>query len=270
MHYEDNWRTRGSRTSGLTMERHDRPAESPNSGFAPRLHEPLSREFRASERHPDATRGKASGQIPGDNNSQNQPAATGNEAERKGLSYSDERESPTFSEGLIGEAILRFSTYMREQRERHRPQARPLTHWESALFGRFFSPELLLQVRVLALSGRRLSNPTFYEEARTLGLVNLPDLAHKASATFFDVLVFNEQITDRKMFHALVHAAQAHVLGPRFFAELFVRGVLRARSYSLAPTQAQAYELDARFAANPELAFSVEAEIRSWMDEARY
>ncbi len=270
MLYEDNWRIRGSRTSGLTMERRDRSTEPQDTGFAPRLHEPLSREIRASERHPGVTRGKASEQPPGDDNSQNAPTGTGNEADRNGSFYSDERNSPTFSEELIGQAISRFSSYMREERERYRPQARPLTQWECAVFGRFFSPELLLQARVLALSGCRLSNPTFYEEARTLGVTNLPDLAHKASATFFDVLVFNEQITDRKMFHALVHAAQAHVLGLRFFAELFVRGVLRARSYSLAPMQAQAYALDARFAADPELTFSVEAEIRNWMDEARY
>jgi len=72
------------------------------------------------------------------------------------------------------------------------------------------------------------------------------------------------------LFHALVHAAQVHVLGARFFTELFIRGVLRTGSYSLSPMKAQAFALDARFATNPEQAFSVEHEIRTWMDEARY
>ncbi len=158
------------------MERRDRSTEPQDTGFAPRLLEPLVREIRASERHPGVTRGKASAQPPGDDNSQNAATGTGNEAGRNGSFYSDERNSPTFSEELIGQAISRFSAYMREERERYRPQARPLTQWECALFGRFFSPELLLQARVLALSGCRMSNPTFYEEARTLGVTNLPDL----------------------------------------------------------------------------------------------
>jgi hypothetical protein len=268
--YEDNWRGRSSRIGGLTLEKGDRPVQSQETAFASRLHEPLSREIRASQKYPGVKRWGAGGQIPGNDANQNSLPAPANQIERKAAPRSDGGEHPDFSEALIQEAISRFSAYMREERERYRSQARPLTRWERGLFGGFFSLELLLRVRVLALSGSRLANPSFYEKARTLGLTNLPDLAHKASATFFDVMVFNEQITDRKMFHALVHAAQTHVLGPRFFAELFVRGILRARSYSLAPMQAQAYGLDARFAANPGLAFSVEAEIRNWMDEARY
>ena len=270
MFYEDNWKSRGSRVGGLTVEKGDRPAESQDNGFASRLHEPFSREIRVGEKQPRITGWNAKGQTPAGHDKNNNPGASENQAQRNPFFYGNEKESPSFSEALIQEAISHFSAYMKEERERYRPQSRSLTHWERALFGSFFSQELLLHVRVLALSGRRMSNPSFYEEARTLGLTNLPDLAHKASATFFDVMVFNEQITDRKMFHALVHAAQAHVLGPRFFAELYVRGVLRVRSYSLAPMQAQAYALDARFAAHPDRAFSVEAEIRNWMDEARY
>ncbi len=117
MLYEDNWRTRGSR-SELTMERRDRSIEPQDTGFASRLHEPLSREIRASERYPGITRGKATGQTTGNDNSQNAPTGTGNESGRNGSFYSDERNSPTFSEGLIGQAISRFSAYMREERER--------------------------------------------------------------------------------------------------------------------------------------------------------
>lgn len=92
-----------------------------------------------------------------------------------------------------------------------------------AVFGRFFSQELLREVRVVALSGRRLTNPPFYDTARKLGIANLPDLPHTASVTFLDVIVFNEQITNRGLFHSLVHAAQVRVFGPRFFTELYVR-----------------------------------------------
>jgi len=180
-----------------------------------------------------------------------------------------DEEHPSFSEAQILKAISRALAYLKEGRERYRPQGRRLTHEEGALFGQFFSSDLLRQIRVAALVGSRLSNPPFFEEGKALG-VNLPDLAHKASFTFLDVVVFNEQMTARKLFHALVHAAQVHVLGARFFTELFIRGVLRTGSYSLSPMKAQAFALDARFATNPEQAFSVEHEIRTWMDEARY
>jgi hypothetical protein len=88
--------------------------------------------------------------------------------------------------------------------------------------------------------------------------------------TFLDVVVFNEKLTSRNLFHGLVHAAQVSVLGLDVFVELFVRGFLRARSYFLVPLKAQAFSLDAKFAANPSERFSVEEEIREWQRDRRY
>lgn len=173
-------------------------------------------------------------------------------------------------EALVLEATRRFYAYLKEERERYGPQGRILTEKERALFQPFFSQELLKKVRVVELSGKRLEHPPFYLEAMMLGLTHLPDMTHKASATFLDMVVFTEQITDRAMFHALVYAAQVHVLGERFFTELFAREVLRARLYVMVPMKAQAFALDARFAAQPDRAFSVEAEVRAWLDEGRF
>lgn len=179
-------------------------------------------------------------------------------------------DDPEGREALAFEAIGRFSAYLKEQRDRYHPQGRNLTEKERPLLQPFFSQELLDKVRVVELSGQRLANPPFYPEAKILGLLHLPDMTHKASATFLDVIVFSGQLTDRGLFHALVHAAQVHVLGERVFSELFVREVLRVQSYSLVPMKAQAYALDARFAAHLERPFSVEAEVRAWLDEGRY
>jgi hypothetical protein len=74
----------------------------------------------------------------------------------------------------------------------------------------------------------------------------------------------------RDLFHGLVHAAQLRVLGVAEFTELFVRGFLRARSYFLVPMKAHAFALDARFAANPVVRFSVEDEIHDWWRGGRY
>lgn len=268
MFYEDDLRNPGSRIGGTTLERNNGTRQTQVTSFASRLHQPQLPEIRTSQKLHGLTRSEASSGTPkGDR--KNPPNKTSEQPVRGTYKGDKGPESPTFSQALLREAIARFSAYLKEERERYRPQGRQLNHGEGILFARFFSHELLRRIRVVALSGRLLSNPPFYEEAKALGL-SVPDMTHKASATFLDVVVFNEAITDRKLFHALVHAAQAHVLGTQFFTELFVRGVIRSRSYSLAPMKAQAFALDARFAANPDVAFSVEEEIRSWMNEGRY
>jgi hypothetical protein len=49
-----------------------------------------------------------------------------------------------------------------------------------------------------------------------------------------------------------------------------VRGFLKSRSYFLVPLKAHAFGLDARFAANPGVRFSVEDEIRNWWRSGKY
>lgn len=200
----------------------------------------------------------------------NQPTGPANKASRAACQNDIASEKPNLSEAVIQGAISRVWAYLKGERERYWQQGRHLNEEAKTLFGRFFSREVLREVRVVALVGRRLTNPSFYGTARKLGITNLPDLAHIPSVTYLDVIVFNEQMTNRGLFHSLVHAAQVHVFGARFYSELFVRGVMRARSYPLAPIKAQAFALDTRFAANPEQGFSVEGEIRAWFNEARY
>ena len=106
------------------------------------------------------------------------------------------RDRSSLSEAVIQGAISRLLNYLKGERERYWPQGRYLNAESRALFGRFFSQEMLREVRVVALSGRRLTNPPFYDTARKLGIANLPDLPHTASVTFLDVIVFNEQITN--------------------------------------------------------------------------
>jgi hypothetical protein len=134
----------------------------------------------------------------------------------------------------------------------------------------YFEPALLDQVPVLELADERVANPWFYPKAREKGFHHLPDMTHKAAVTFLDVVVFNQKIGSRDLFHGLVHAAQMRVLGMTEFTQLFVRGFLRAGSYFLVPMKAHAFALDARFAANPGVRFSVEGEIHAWLQAGRY
>ena len=174
------------------------------------------------------------------------------------------------AESDIQKAIQWFAEYLRAEREEYHPIAGPLAgEWRDMMEG-YFEPALLDQARVLELVDERVANPWFYPKAREKGFQHLPDITHKAAVTFLDVVVFNERMGSRDLFHGLVHAAQLRVLGLAEFTELFVRGFLRARSYFLVPMKAHAFTLDARFAANPGVHFSVEDEIRAWWRAGRY
>ena len=174
------------------------------------------------------------------------------------------------AEGDIQKAVQWFAEYLRSEREEYHPIAELLAgEWRDMMEG-YFQTALLDQVRVLELVDERVANPWFYPKAREKGFQHLPDITHKAAVTFLDVVVFNERMGSRDLFHGLVHAAQLRVLGVAEFTELFVRGFLRARSYFLVPMKAHAFALDARFAANPGVRFSVEDEIRDWWQAGKY
>jgi hypothetical protein len=179
-------------------------------------------------------------------------------------------EFPYCAEGDIQKAIEWFAEYLRSEREDYYAIGEPLAgEWRKIMQG-YFSPALLDQVRVVELEEERVANPWFYPQAREKGFQHLPDMTHKAAVTFLDVVVFNGKIGSRDLFHGLVHAAQLNVMGITEFTDLFVRGFLQARSYFLVPMKAHAFALDARFAANPGVRFSVEGEIREWWRTGRY
>jgi len=266
--YQDDSREGTSRVGRNVAEKKSAPSGFETPSFAQRLQEPLSRRIDGSQERRETAPAAAGAGTP--SGGQGEPQGSQNKGSGGEYNNPTAGDPPNFPEAVIGDAIARFSAYLMAERERYRPQGRSLSADEKALFGRFFSPELLGQIRVVVLSGSRLENPPFHEEAKALGVRNLPDMPHKATATFLDVIVFNDHISGRELFHALVHAAQVHVLGARLFAELFVREVMRARSYSLAPLKAQAFALEAQFAADAERAFSVEDQVRTWLNEARY
>lgn len=174
------------------------------------------------------------------------------------------------SDPQVRDAIAKVTLYLQVQRDIYHPVGYPLSETRKEELRGFFSPALLNRVRIVELKERRVANPWFYEEARAKGIENLPDISHKVAVTFLDVVVFNQKMTDRDLFHGLVHVAQVKLLGLERFAELFVTGFLQARSYFLVPLKAHAFALDTRYAEDPLTAFSVEDEIRRWHTQNRY
>ncbi len=174
------------------------------------------------------------------------------------------------SEKRIAEAVEQISSYLREQREHYFAAAAPLTNRQKALMWPYFSAALLDRIRIVELDGARVSNPPFYEEARALGFVNLPEWTHMHSLTFLDVVVFNEKVTERSLFHGLVHAVQFEVLGLERYTDLFVRSFLNTKLHFSVPLEAHAFSLESKFAGTPANRFSVEEQVRLWVKQARY
>ena len=170
----------------------------------------------------------------------------------------------------VQEAIGHFTHYLLSERESFYVNGMLLQGSRREVVSGFFAEALLDKVRIVELVEQRVGNPWFYPMAKAQGIRHLPDLAHKASVTFLDVVVFNGLFSERDLFHGLVHAAQIELLGLNAFAEMFVRGFLKSRSYFLVPLKAHAFGLDARFAANPSVRFSVEDEIRDWWRSGKY
>jgi hypothetical protein len=175
---------------------------------------------------------------------------------------------------LTGEQVLTaincLSGYFREQRNIYYQQAIRLNDHYRAMMQPFFSAGLLERTRVMQLSGTRIALPTFYGKARSWGFDNLPDIQHVASMAFLDVVVFNEKLNERDLFHALVHAVQFNILGVELYCDFYVRAFLRTNVQFTIPLEAHAFALSSRFAQNRTEGFSVEGQVRLWMQESRY
>ena len=178
--------------------------------------------------------------------------------------------TPCWNEEKIVSAIDQLADFLRQQRQHFAPAARPLDEEHRQAMAPFFSTQTLQGNRLVQLEGSKVSNPAFFADARAHGLNNLPDFTLMHSLTFEDVVVFQQEITARALFHGLVHAVQFEVLGLRRYAELCVRSFLRTRSHITMPLEAHAFTLESKFASDPSHPFSVEEKVRLWANQGRY
>lgn len=169
---------------------------------------------------------------------------------------------------LIKQAVGWLAGYLRDQREHYLPIASPLPPPLKARLWPYFSPQLLADVRLVELRGARVALPGFYSQVRALGF-EPPEITHMDSLTFLDVLAFNQELSDRALFHAMVHAVQIRILGLERYAELWVRSFIRTRVHYTVPLEVHAFSLSSRFF-HPLERFSVEDEVIRWMLDGRY
>jgi len=179
-------------------------------------------------------------------------------------------DAQQFTETSIAEMVAGVKKYLRAEREVYLRHSEPLAPDVRQTIEGFFSADLLARLRTITLTGARVPPPPFYLKAKEMSGGRFPDFVHMDAITYIDVIVFHDRILPRALFHGAVHSAQIAVLGFDKYVDLYVRGFVKHLSWLAIPLEAQAYQLDARFAENPAELFSVESEIQAASDEGRY
>ena len=169
----------------------------------------------------------------------------------------------------IVEAIGWLATYLRQQRDHYFPVAGRLSPQHLAMMRPYFSPALLDEVRILELQGARVTIPEFFSQVRAAGF-EPPEVSHMESLTFIDVVVFNQQLSLRALFHALVHCVQIKILGVEGYSELWVESFVENRTHFTVPLEVHAFSLASRFLSPLAERFSVEEQVLRWRDDGRY
>lgn len=178
--------------------------------------------------------------------------------------------TPQLSPEQIVQASGAVAEYIASQRERFRSRSARLSAVQEAAIAAFFRADLLGTAQIVVLEKEKIGNPDFYAMLRGLGFSNLPDFAHMAAVTFQDVVVSHEPFSDGLLFHEFVHVEQYRQLGVSRFAKLYVQGFLNGGGYEGIPLEVNAYDLGARYEMHPGRAFSVEAEVATWIRQDRF
>jgi hypothetical protein len=169
-----------------------------------------------------------------------------------------------------GELILETAEwlfgYLWQQRESYDSVAGPLGENHKALLWPYFSAGLLNEIRFVELHAARMATPGFLLELRAKGF-SPPDISHMESLTFGDVIVFNEELAERPLFHALVRAAQIRILGLQRYAQLWADGFVKTKAHVTVPLEVQAFSLTAKFPAEK---FCVEDYVLQWVINDQY
>jgi hypothetical protein len=176
---------------------------------------------------------------------------------------------PQPSPEQIAMAVNWVATYLQEQRDHYVSTATPLAPPLKALMWPYFSSAFLDGIRMMELFGERVAPPAFFSQARALGF-EPPEVSHMDSLTFLDVVVFNERLSARALFHALVHSVQIQVLGLERYAEMWVGSFIRTRMHFMVPLEVHAFSLASKFLLPAPERFSVEDSVRAWVRDNRY
>lgn len=159
-----------------------------------------------------------------------------------------------------------LASYLEQQREYYAVIAGPLSDHHKALLWPYFSPQLLDEIRLVEWRGARIDSPELLLQFLAQGY-SPPEIGHLESVTFVDVVVFSQEFAERRLFQALVHAAQIRILGLQSYTQLWVQSFLKTRSHFSVPLEVHAFSLAAKF---PSQKFCVEDHVLRWVIDNRY
>lgn len=174
------------------------------------------------------------------------------------------------TEQQLAAIIAEVIANVRQRQEIYLPRSVPLTTEQKQAVHAFFPQQVLNEVRALELKDERVPNPPYHERASKRGYRLMLDFRHMPDLTHPQLMIFQEKLSPRLLFHALVHVMQYAVLGLETYLDLYVRAFMQMGSYPSVPLEAQAFRLDQRYTENPSSVFSVEDEVRQWADQGKY
>ncbi len=117
-------------------------------------------------------------------------------------------DTPQFPEARVAEMIAEIAAYMQGERSLYLRASDSLSPTWKTTMQPYFPKALLDTVKTITLDGARIPPPPFYSEAVAMSGGHFPDFVHLASVTYIDIIVFNDAILPRTLFHGLVHAQQ--------------------------------------------------------------
>ncbi len=162
--------------------------------------------------------------------------------------------------------IQEGTRWVQSQRDAHRPGARPLDDREVDALERFFGPTIMNLASIKAVP--HIENPPFYPMLAQTGIPVI-DFAQGGGITFIDTILISKEHTPpgpiplSLVFHELVHVVQYDLAGVDEFVSRYVKGwFAQGLRYASIPIEHQAYELQARYEANPSIGFPVVAYVQ--------
>lgn len=171
----------------------------------------------------------------------------------------------SLTSAALGPLVARLGrSWVADQRERHRPRARPLEPDRRAGLEPFFAAWVLDAVRVRMVE--RIDPPPLVGMLKSLGIPLPLEIERIAGIAFVDTVVLLDSVAGSRrvplLFHEMVHVVQYHLLGLGGFMDRYVRGWLESgRTYRSIPLERDAYALTARFTGAPDEPFDVVAEV---------
>jgi len=174
----------------------------------------------------------------------------------------------------LGFLIREAQAWVKEERDRHRSVAQPLTEEEKRQLAGFFPEDVIANARIRVVNA--LEDPGFFSAYEELGKPFPLDVSNAVGLALGDTVLLARSHggvgTEARLsvlFHELVHLTQYRLHGIDGQLERYVKALVgNDFSYRSNPYEDQAFELQWRFNREPDRVFSVEDAVQRRFGDA--